>query len=225
MKKDSIYCSYFKQTAPIWILLIICIYCVLACEFESLRIELFSINKDISFVEKINNIIKNLSYSYIAGVIFFSLSDTIPFLRRMRIANRGVKKLLCQIVNAIDDFSLSINQNKWDEKTNPKQVFEDFTGGEYIENAPPTKLTSDKIALIDKLVNTINVGTDFIISKELYISTDLIDDVDSIKSNEYFLFISSIPDNAKNELYVTADKIVAIFDNIIEIKRTMLKYL
>ena len=69
------------------------------------------------------------------------------------------------------------------------------------------------------------MGTDFIISKELYISTDLIDDVDSIKSNEYFLFISSIPDNAKNELYVTADKIVAIFDNIIEIKRTMLKYL
>ena len=217
MKKNIIYCSYFKKTAPIWILFIICIYCVFACEFESLRSDVFSFNEEKAVVNKINEIIKNLSFSYIAGVIFFSLSDTIPFLRRKKIAYRNVNKSLFQMINAIDDFSMSINSCKWDEKTNTENVFEDFSGGEYTENAPQLRLTSDKIALIGTLTHKIKIGVNYVISQELYIDTNLTNDMDRIKINEDFHYLCTIADSTNQDIYIAADKVLAIFDNIIEI--------
>lgn len=195
-----------------------------ACEFESLRINMFSVNKDIELVNKTNKIIENLSFSYIAGVIFFSLSDTIPFLRRKKIAYKNVKKSLSQMIDAIDDFSISINGCKWDEKTNTEIVFEDFSGGEYTKNAPQLRLTFDKTALINTLTKKINIGVDFVLSHELYIDTNLTNDMNKIKLNENYLFICTILNNTNNDIYIAADKVLAIFDNVIEIKRTILKY-
>ena len=68
MTKRKLYLFYIINTLPIWILFITCIYCILACEFESLKIP---INQDLEYCEKLNNIVKNLSYSYISGVMFF----------------------------------------------------------------------------------------------------------------------------------------------------------
>ena len=225
MKQNNLYLNYFKNTVLIWILFTICIYCVVACEFESLRMNFFSIRADIVVVNKINDIIKNLSFSYIAGVIFFSLSDTIPFLRRKKLANKSIKKTLFQMQNAIDVFSLSINNMKWNDDTNTKQVFEDFSGCEYADNAPQMRLTSDKLRLIDNLSKSIDFGIDFIISQELYIDSILINDMENIKFNDYFLLMRSIPNNSNDEFYIHPNKIIAIFDKIIEIKRTIIKYL
>ena len=225
MKQSFLYLNYFKKTSLIWILFLICIYIVCACEFELLRISMFSVNKGLEFVDKINKIIENLSFSYIAGVIFFSLSDTIPFLRRKKIASKGIEKSLVQMNNAIDDFSLSINNSKWNKDTNTKLVFEEFSGGEYAENAPQIKLTSDKISLVENLTKKIDQGIDFIISYELYADTNLINDMTCIKFNDQFLFLRSISNNSNNDFYFSADSIIAVFDEIIEIKNKILKYL
>ena len=225
MRKNTIYFNYFKRTAPIWILFIICIYSVFACSFETLRLDLFRINKNIIFVNKINDIIKNLSFSYIAGAIFFFLSDTIPFLRRKKLANKIVEKSLCQMIDAIDDFSLSINNCKWNEDTNIELIFEDFSGGEYTQNMPDTRLTSDKKVLIVELAKKLNFGIDFVLSQELYIDTNLVKDMDRIKINEFYIYICSIPDSSNIDFYIAADKVLAIFSLIIKIKTTLLKYL
>ncbi len=225
MRKNSIYFNYFKRTAPIWILFIICIYCVFACSFETLRLDLFRINKDIVFVNKINDIIKNLSFSYIAGAIFFFLSDTIPFLRRKKLINKIVQKLLSQMVDALDDFSLSINNCKWNKDTKLEQVFEEFSGGEYSQNMPQTRLTSDKIILIDNLSKKINLGIDYVLSQEIYIDTDLVKEMDRIKINDIYILICSISNSVNNEYYLAANKVLEIFKLIIDIKTTLLKHM
>ena len=219
----TIYIDYFKRSALIWILLLFCIYAILACEFESLRISSLSINKDLMFVNKINSIIKNLSYSYIAGVIFFFLSDTIPFFRRKKVVYRNVKRILCTMIDAIDDFSMSINCNKWDERTDTKLVFEEFSGGEYTDNMPQIRLTSDKLVVLKKLSKNLNVGIDYLLSQELYLDVALFNEIEKLKMNETFLFISTMCEDTNENLYITAEKLLVIFDYIIEIKKSLLK--
>lgn len=54
---------------------------------------------------KVNEVLLNLSYSYLAGLFFYLINDGVPSLiRRMR-ANRHIGKYLCEIQSQLDYIS------------------------------------------------------------------------------------------------------------------------
>lgn len=223
--KKALIIDYFKKSAVIWILLLLCVYCILACEFEDLRIGLFSIKKDVVFVDKLNNILKNISYSYIAGVIFFFLADTIPFLRRKKVVDKNVENTLNLMSYAIDTFSNALNGKKWDENTDVASIFEDVSGGEYSDNMPLMKLPKHIQVEYSKLANNLNTSMDFILSQELYTSLDLINDIEKIKLNKDYQFINSICNSEDENGYIDAKEFVNSLNCIIVIKSTISKYI
>ena len=184
---------------------------------------IFSINEDIIVVEKINDIIKNLSFSYVAGVIFFFLSDTIPFQRRQKFVNKNVNRSLNLIYNAIDDFSQSINNKKWDETIDPKSIYEDIFGGEYPEQEYKQKLPLNIIADMLKFANTINPYIDFIISQELYVNSKLVKNLEDIKLFDGMRYISSLSVDTNN--IISSEEFVSVFRDIIKIRSIILKHL
>lgn len=220
--QKSLYMDYFKKTAVVWIVFVICIYSIFACEFDELKIPFSSIHRDI---EKINNIIKNISYSYIAGVIFFFLSDTIPYLRRKKVAYKNVDKSLIFIVNAIDNFSLSINNKVWTNETSATMIFEDYSGGEYSDNMPPVILPRHILSVMNNFAESINKNLDYILSQELYNTRELQKEMELIKLCESIQYISSISLDENNETLVEPFKIVKLFSDVIEIRKTVSKYI
>lgn len=221
MKSIRLYFDYFKNTVFVWVLLLVCIYIALACEFESLRLSVFSINKDLSYVDKVNTILENLSFSYIAGVIFFFLSDTIPFLRRKKIAYRHVEKSLRLIIESIDSFSTLINGNIWDANTDSKVVFEEYTGRVYTNDMPMYELQANLLAIFKKMSEELSIQFDFVISQELYIEKQLLCDIERIKTNESFILLKAL----SNQKHIPSIKLVELFNLLIEIKMTINKYL
>ena len=223
MKKQTFFMDYIKKTAFIWGLFIVCLYCIIACEFESLRIDIFSINEDVTVVNKINDIIKNLSFSYVAGVVFFFLSDTIPFHRRQKVVIKNVNRSLNLVFNAIDDFSQSINSKTWNETIDPRLIYEDIFGGEYPEQGYSLKLPLNIIADMLKLANIMNPCIDFIISQELYINSKLIKDLEDIKLCDGIRYISSLSVDTDN--IISSAELVSVFRDIIKIRSIILKHL
>lgn len=215
--------DYLKKTVFIWGLFIVCIYCILACEFESLRMNIFSINEEVIVVKKINDIIKNLSFSYVAGVIFFFLSDTIPFQRRKKVVSKNVNRSLYLISNAINDFSQSINNKTWNETIDPKSIYEDIFGGEYPGQEHKQILPLNVIADICKLANIINPYIDFIISQELYVNSELVKNLEDIKLCDGMRYISSLSVDKNN--IISSEELVSVFRDIIKIQSIILKHL
>ena len=118
------YVRYFKKTCGIWIFLVFSIYCMFACSFEVLHLGIFSINAPKDYIDKINDIIKNLSYSYIAGCFFFFLSDTIPFLRRQKIAIKNVSKSITSIKEELKRTEIKLTGYNWNQ-TETKKISSD----------------------------------------------------------------------------------------------------
>ena len=217
--------DYIKNTSLIWFLFLVCIYSILACEFESLRMNMFSINMDVHIVNKINGIIKNLSFSYVAGVIFFFLSDTIPFLRRQKIVSKNVNQSLDLMSNALDEFSQSINGKIWEVTTNPQSIYEDIFGGEYTEQGGMQILPPNIQADMLKLVNVMNPCIDYIISQELYVDSKLVKDIEDIKFFHGIHFMSSLLMDVNNKTYISPKQLVSIFMDIIRSRSIIFKYI
>ncbi len=224
MRKNDFYLSYFVNTKCIWFLLLLSIYGVFACEFESLRMSIFSINCDITTINKINNIIENLSFSYIAGVVLFLLADTITFLRRKKIVCRNVERSLSSIISLIDDFSQFVNGKNWGNDTDAKIVFEEYSGGIYSENMPSIKVQPPMRTSMNTLTEKLNTYVDFIISQELYLGTKMLDDMEKIL-NKMALYVTINNEWQEDEMSVEAIRLVNFFDDIIQVKKTIKKYI
>ena len=225
MKKKRLSHNYFISTFPISLLLLLCLYCVLACEFGAFRFGLFSVSMEQETVNKINNILKALSSSYIAGVIFFFLSDTIPYYRRKRIATKHVENSLHLMINAIDDFSYLVNGKIWGEGTDAKLIYEDITGGEYTDDLPPYKIPINLRTIFGRLFLSLNTNLNFIISQELYLNNEFISNMESIVSQDNYLRISQISNNQTQDNFVNVDILTSIFDYVKSIKVQTLKYI
>lgn len=205
---------------PIGILLLICIYCVLACEFQELRIR---VEYSQDSLDKINDIVKNLSFSYIAGVIFFLLSDTIPYCRRKKITLKYVEKAMSLMLLSIDDFTINVNGKKWDSNTEPYEIYEDISGAIYEGDSQIKYTVPDNVIIsLQNLYNSLNMNIDFILAQELYIDDCLLDMLEQIKSDKRFQYSCGLSLNANT--CITIYELVEIFKLIISIKSKLLKY-
>lgn len=92
-------CSHFKKIIVYFFGVAVCIFSIVAI----LTIQLTEW-RPFGFAEKaeeINAIILNLSYSYLAAVIFYIIMDCLPKLHRKRIMRRKITIYLSRMKNAI----------------------------------------------------------------------------------------------------------------------------
>jgi hypothetical protein len=156
--------------------------------------------------------------------VFFLLADTIPFLRRKKIVCRNVERSLSSIISLIDDFSQFVNGKNWGNDTDAKIVFEEYSGGIYSENMPSIKVQPPMRTSMNTLTEKLNTYVDFIISQELYLGTKMLDDMEKIL-NKMALYVTINNEWQEDEMSVEAIRLVNFFDDIIQVKKTIKKYI
>lgn len=171
--------KYFKY--GIWVVLVIAIYAVFAAEFKSLQ--LISLPLDGTHAEKLNDIAKNFSLSYIAGVVFYVFSEFIPFLRKRRYVRTKavvlVERLRSAIVSFLDEFS------GCHEMGDIKQLYYDAFEKEY-DNNDVCKLTPDKNLAVKKLLAVMDDVINVFLQQDVYIGEDDHKAILKIKTEQFY---------------------------------------
>lgn len=209
------YVRYFKKTCGIWIFLVFSIYCMFACSFEVLHLGIFSINAPKDYIDKINDIIKNLSYSYIAGCFFFFLSDTIPFLRRQKIAIKNVSKSITSIKEELKRTEIKLTGYNWNQ-TETKKIWEEISSYEYSDNLNISIILKlQQLKVIHDFINYLFLKSDYILSQELYISNRIYQEISRFRTDDILLKIVNMDKEEKYSL--SNEDLIKLIKTLLEI--------
>lgn len=179
---------------------LISVYCVFACSFDVLRLDIFSINASQNFIDKINDIIRNLSYSYIAGCFFFFLSDTIPFLRRQKISNNNVRNSMISIKEELKKTEIKLTGYSW-KQIELIKIWEEISGYEYSDNLNSTiTLNLQQLRILHDFIGYLFLKSEYILSQELYISDKVYQEISHFRTDDFLLKIVNIPKEEKYSL-------------------------
>ena len=223
--KNKIKSNYFKRTYAIWIIFFISCYCIVACNFNYLKINAMFFQDDIDFWNKINDILKNLSYSYIAGTIFFFLSETIPYIEKQKSIIKNIERTINSILSTINQFSLDLHHETWGPATEDTDVFEKILGIPYLEENQDKEIFIKEFQqpCFKELYINLHSKLSFIQIQERYISQKLVKDIEKLQSKEAFFKIEAIADSQLK--YISAKDFLDIIKFIMGIQRTLKKYL
>ncbi len=209
-----------KYTWPIWLVLILCLYIVLACECEFFRFIKLPYSEYI--IERINDVAKNLSLSYIAGMIFYLLSEMVPYLRKQRFV---LKKLNAEIQNVqqiFRDFFLYFCGH--DVSSSPPEkdeLFYSTTGQEY-EQEGTYLISADKMLELRKLLAAIDDAIEFLLANDIYIGENNFKIVLNIKTNKCLSVLRGIV-QAQSDSLIENKQLYEILEGIISIQQEINK--
>ena len=199
--------KYFKY--GIWMILVIAIYAVFAAEFKSLR--LISLPLDDTKVEKLNDIAKNFSLSYIAGVVFYVFSEYIPFLRKRRYIRTKavilVERMRTAIVSFLDEFCGCHEMN------DVKQLYYDAFETEYANNTV-CKLTPDKILAVKKLCSIMDDVINVLLQQDEYMSEYGHKVILQIKTEEFYEILLELVQSA-NQKTISSYKALTLIGGLV----------
>jgi len=135
-------------------------------------------------------------------------------------------KSLQLMIGAIDDYSLLTNGKNWNLNTNSESIFEDVFGVKYaeVENSekmPIYELSDDILTNFNRLSNVLITNVDFVITQELYIGSQLLNDMEELKLNDTFKLLKSL----SSYKHITAEKFIQLYNMIIIIKQKINNYL
>ena len=211
MKKNN----YFSKTWKVWLILAICVYSIIACDFEEARLDLFAINATQDTIGKLNGIIKNLSYSYIAGCVFFFLSDSLPFLRRLKIANRSMTSAINQCKKSLYELECCLSGVCW-ASMDDSSIFESITEAECDDDAQIVNIKKHKYMAIRTFLSELDRTCNFILSQELYLNETQFRIASQILADSRLDVFRSEPDDA----VMMSKKVIMDFINAIkEVKK------
>ena len=205
---------------PVWLILAVCLYTVVACEFPSWRIITLSASGES--VEKINGIAKNLSYSYIAGVVFYVLSELIPFLHKQGFVLMRLKPYVENLVVAIDDLIYGLTGCKLrdDEIKNGEGVYSLITEHDY-EAEGYNQLKDNQRLAIRSFVAQMDKGLDMLLSNDVYIGND--DFVTALSlSTHQAMMIMRAKAEAASSISITNRDLLTIASSLGEMKEKIL---
>lgn len=186
--------SYFGKTIWVWIILAATIYIVLACQFPTCRFITMPYSE--ATVELWNDVLKNLSYSYIAAVIFFVFSDTIPFLRKQYYVTQSLVVIKKQTAeSAIRFFRCFCSSCEDDFQSDT--LYYNTTGYEYDELGT-CELQRNKLYELKLVYTTIAFYTDQIITHGEYAGKANFDFAVKVKSNVVFSLMAGYIQAAEN---------------------------
>lgn len=171
--------KYFKY--GIWVMFGIAVYAVFATEFKSLR--LVSLPLDCAHVEKLNDIVKNFSLSYVAGVVFYVFSDLIPFFRKRRYIRTKavifVERMRSAIISFLDEFCGS------KEMSDINQLYFDAFQIEYSKN-DVCQLLPDKILALKKLRSVMDDVINVLLQQDDYLEENDHKMILDIKTKQFY---------------------------------------
>lgn len=146
------------------ILLVMSFYMVLAAEFKELCFIELPICEET--IEKLNGIGKNISLSYIAGVIFYVLTETIPFVNKRKYLRLKLKVQIERMKDALGNFLESIcGDGKCREV---KKIFYEASKREYEGNGL-CDINKSHLLSIRKLLVELDDALDVLICSDVYL--------------------------------------------------------
>ncbi len=209
-----------KYTWPIWLGVICCLYIVFACEFETLRF--IKLPYDENVVAKLNDIVKNMSLSYIAGMVFYLLSEMIPYLRKRRFV---LKKLNAEIQHVrqifIDFYLYFCGQNVASSIPTIDELFYSTTGREY-EREGAYSMPADKMLALRKLLSAIDNAIELLLANDIYIGEDNFKIVLNIKTKECLTTLRGIV-QAQSDSLIDNEQLYDLLENITIIEQEINK--
>lgn len=171
-----LFCWFVKY--GIWILLVLSIYMVLAAEFHDLCFIRLPFS-DVT-VYKLNSIGKNISLSYIAGVIFYVFSERIPFVRKKSYLKTRLKIQVERLNTALSSFLESMCGNS--TITDAKTAFWETTRKEY-DGKGYCDINRSQLLSIRTLLAVYDDALDDLISSDVYLDEKDFETVVDIKTD------------------------------------------
>lgn len=209
MRNSSVAMTKWLIKYGIWLLLAASIYMVLASEFNMFCF--VSLPYSESTVEKLNGIGKNISLSYIAGVIFYVLSEYLPFERKKKF----VQDRSCQMVRSLMDdilkfFDELCGQN---DLNAPFQLYYDATQKEYNEN-DVCKLSRSQLLAIRKLIAETDNALNILLLQGEYLDEDDFNKLLKLKSESFLDSLRKVS-QASDSLTIESGVLYAIISGVI----------
>lgn len=205
---------------PIWLILAVCLYTVVACEFPCWRFITLPASEEA--VEKLNGVAKNLSYSYIAGVVFYVLSELVPFLRKQGFVLMRLKTYAENLVAAMDELIYGLTGSKVsdEELKNGEGLLMLITGQEY-ETEGYFQLKENQMLAIRSFVAQMDKGLDMLLNNDIFIGND--DFVATLSlSTHPALSIMRAKAEAIGRVSITNNELLKIASSLGEMKESIL---
>lgn len=171
----------------IWILLVISIYIVLTAEFQILCIIKLPLSEDT--IQKLNSIGKNISLSYIAGVIFYILSELLPFFRKRKFLKIKLKLQLDNLRSSISSFFECICGDR--NPNDAKKVFFEVCKSEY-EGEGVCNINKSHLFCIRRLLADIDDTLEILINSDVYLEEGDFNKVITIKTSQTLMALREV---------------------------------
>jgi len=211
--------NYVKSLWPIVIALVVSLYVIFACQFPKIRIITLPLDTDI--VNQLNDIAKNLSYSFVAAVFFFILSESIPFLRRRQYVLRRIDILSNRALDSLSNFSrFFFNYDSPITKLTESDVFYSLTNSDYDKDAS-FSIQCNRTYEARKLIDSISHYLDDIISLGEYAGEKAFSTAIDMKTLDMFKVMNDIC-NATTDLEVSHKDLMIVIDGIIELNEKLI---
>lgn len=173
IKRKCLLFVRIKRELSIWLLFLFCLYIVIAYHFDSWKIPFSFISEKAT--QNFNEIFLWLSYSYVAGMIFYILSIFYPKTKKTRAVLSNVTEDLRLLKDEYYDFSLSIfGQNCLNDNLIEKDLFKEITGKDFDSlgyfpisiNKNNCKFIEDFIDKSDKILSIIMNNVEYLTYEE-----------------------------------------------------------
>lgn len=203
----------------VWVLLFVSFYMVLASEFK----EFCFINLPFSeeTIDKVNGIGKNISLSYIAGVIFYVLSELVPFVSKRKYLRMKLNVQVERMKEALSTFLESICGDS--KCRDAKKMFYEASFKEY-EGKGYCKINKSHLLSIRKMLVEIDDSLNILISSDIYLGEKDYRTVIEIKTDSSLSIIrqiAQIKDDTQIEqktLYDLLSGVITIIEKVNQIE-------
>ena len=201
---------------PVWLLLLVSLYVAFACEFHCLR--MISLPLPASQIEKLNDLAKNVSLSYVAGMIFYVLSEMVPYLRKSAYVQEKLRSINRNLSKAIDDFLTSLCGRS--DECNDKELYYLATGGTY-EKDIDCFLRKSKLLAFRKLSISINEQLAAMQACDIYLDMDDYKILLQLRAKSYVMLLNEIAQSVE-ERHLKSQDMMDLLKGVVEMKKSLL---
>ena len=195
----------------VWILFVASFYMVLSAEFNGLCFVKLPFGNET--IDKLNGIGKNISLSYIAGVIFYVLSEKVPFIRKRKYRRMKMNAQIERMKEALDTFLESISGDS--KCRDEKKIFYEASKKEY-EGTGFCEINKSHLLSIRKLLAELDDALDILISSDVYLGERDYQTVIEIKTDPSLSIIRQIA-QIKDETQIEQKTLYDLLSGVINI--------
>lgn len=197
---------------PIWVLLLISLYTAFACEFRCLRF--ITMPFSALQVEKLNDLAKSISLSYVAGMVFYVLSELVPQVRKRYYAEEKLRAMNSNLTDAINSFLTNLC-GRCDESNERELVFL-ATGDDY-EKETDILIRKNQLLAFRKLSATTDQLLDAMQACDVYLEMDDYKALLALKTDNDLQLLRDLA-QCSEEQHLKSDDMLKCFKAVVEMR-------